>query len=195
MKISVAIASVGRSTLKRCVDSLQDADEIVVCDDLKLCCVDAYNDAYRRTTGDMVLHTNDRSFFDPGWRPKVEAALKKIDYYGVVSFNTNIVLAGCLSREYIEHEQLGYLFWPEYLHHHCDQEQGELARQIHHYVEALGFIHYSDKTELDLSGEAREPDAYSPWDTETYYLREKLKFPREFVRNIAERNKIAYSNL
>jgi hypothetical protein len=54
----------------------------------------------------------------------------------------------------------------------------------------LGFIHYHEKKELDTSKEPAEPDAVGIWDEETYYMRQRLNFPREFIRDMKERRKI-----
>jgi hypothetical protein len=119
--------------------------------------------------------------FQSGWRKKVEELIKT---KAVVSFNSNIVTVGCIRRDYIDR----YLFWPEYIHYWCDMEMGEVARRDRQYVELKGYFHVLPKT----GGMGHVSPEMDKWDEDTYRMRESLGFPREYVRDMKERNKIAY---
>jgi glycosyltransferase involved in cell wall biosynthesis len=183
MKISVVIPSLKRETLQMCIDSLKEADEIIVVDEPQLCCVDAYNEGLKRANGDVVFQTNDHIVYERGWRSKVE---KLLENKGLVSFNKNIVTSGCLRRDYI-HSIGGYLYWPEYIHYWGDCEMGEVARRDRQYAELLGYAHFLPKTG-SMGHISPEMD---DWDEDVYQKRSGSGFPID-TPDLTERNRIAY---
>lgn len=190
MKISVVIPTLDRPTLQKCIDSLSDADEIIVERNFTQCCVENFNDGYKKTTGDFILHTGDRAFYEPNWRAEIERALKRINYSGVVSFFANVVASGVVSRDYIETVQKGYLLWPEYCHYYCDMEQGEVARKRLKYTEALNLIHIAMEKEPYTHQPNDKLDAQEIWDRKVYYQREAMGFPQAFISDMEKRNKL-----
>jgi len=189
MKISAIIPTIHRPHLQTTLESLKECDEVITIYDTSVCPIDRANRLKNTWTGDFLLGINDRSWLSPGWRNEVEECFRKINYHGIVNFNTNTVMNGVISRSFFDRYYLGYLAWPEYIRYFWDQELGHRARMEHCYIQTKGgILHTIDR---DGSGGFPTPQAQVDWDKKIYYAREKINFQPQYVCDMKERNKLA----
>lgn len=182
MKFSVVMTSCGRPSFNEAIDSVKDADQIIIkIDDMthRREQVALINEAVSEATGDVIFFMGERQIFAPDWKEKTIRAFGKINNYGVVSFWENIVIAGCITREFIDKELGGLMWSPDYIHYCPDIEIGDIARKHLHYVEALDVLvkHY-DKD----FGSNPHSEHCAEFDRQTYELRTHAGWPVERLR-------------
>lgn len=184
MKISVVLPTLGRKSLNKCLDSLKEADEIILLRGRKKCVVDLYNEGFKEANGDVIFHTSDRIFYNKGWRKKVEKALEKKAF---VSFFQGSACSAVIKRDFIKSNMGGYLYWPEYIHYFGDMEMAEVARRSNEFVHLDGVAHWIEKKGSRVYPHEEERGI---WDEETYRMRQNLGFPNAIVRDMDERKKL-----
>lgn len=178
-KLSVICPTIGRPSLDEALASVNDADEIIVVrDDLenRREQVAVVNEGFQKATGDILIYLGERMVFAPDWKQRTIDGFARIGNSGIVSYWTNIVIAGAVSRDYFEEDLERCWYWPDYLHYCGDIELGDRARRDLSYVEELGVIvrHYDkDFSKRDYSKNC------GPFDEQTYRLRTNAGWPNE----------------
>jgi len=105
----------------------------------------------------------------------------------MVSFFEQAACSSLLTRDYIEEKQMGYLYWPEYIHYFADLEMTWVAQKHNAFSQVQGVAHWIDKTDTP---KYPHEEARGVWDRETYRIRENMNFPMKIVRDMKEREKL-----
>lgn len=187
MKFTVVLASIGRPSLGEALESVKDAEEIIVKKvdiEHRREQVSLINEAVAEAKGDTIFFMGERQVFAPDWKEKTIEAYGKIGNSGVVSYHQNIVIAGCCTRDFMD-EYLGGTMWsPDYIHYCPDIEIGDVARKFLKYIEVPRvLVNHYDK---DFHSNPYSQGC-ADFDRETYEMRTRLGWPPTRVRTDEEK--------
>lgn len=179
MKITVIPALRGREGYLDSWASFQDADEVLPSlDDIigerreQVNCVNA---ATQRATGDVLVFMAERQRFVVDWRKILEEEVTKMKS-GLLSFYIDAYAGFAVTRDFLENELKGFIYWPDYIHYWSDDELGHRAKRANKHYVRRGMIEEDIRPKTDQI--SRE---FYARDRAMFERRQALGFPDELL--------------